>query len=361
MKKRLLLLLPLLPAQLFAQTFGVKAGAALATYSATGNTNNNLNFSRTNLTTSFKTGIIVGGYVDFSLTQSLALRTGLELVTKGGKEEGTYMFNGTSQPYSSRNNFTAFDIPVNLLYKKKAGSGHLLLGGGLVPGILIETGLNKLDLGLNVLAGYELSKGLNANMTYHHGIRNVGNQSVDYHSLTNRHVGFTVGYSFRRQTNAESSNLKTGTEEAITVSHPAKALYAELGGPGGFVSLNYDTRFTKSGKGLGLRAGAGLLFDPYGVGFSIPVALNYLAGKRAHLLELAAGASFFHFEEKNQDGWFDFTEESFLAPFVWAGYRYQPDDKKFVFRAGFTQFIGVEMPVFMRLPVPSLSFGYSIK
>ena len=90
-------------------------------------------------------------------------------------------------------------------------------------------------------------------------------------------------------------------------------------------------------------------------------AIFRLEGGKAHFFELAAGTSFYHFKKENQDSWFDFTETSFLAPFAWIGYRYQPIERKFVFRAGFTQFIGVRMPEFQRFPYPALSFGYSLK
>lgn len=127
------------------------------------------------------------------------------------------------------------------------------------------------------------------------------------------------------------------------------------------LSFNYDTRLTKSHAGLGIRAGAGLLFDFYSFGYAVPVALNYLVGEGDHHLEAAAGVSLFHFKERNQDSWFDFAEDNFVTPFAWIGYRYQPVQKKFVFRAGFTQFTRSGMPVVLRFPVPGFSFGYSIR
>jgi hypothetical protein len=226
---------------------------------------------------------------------------------------------------------------------------------------LVEGGLNKGDLGLGLVVGYELAGGINAGVAYNHGLVNVATHSFQYKSLKNRHFAFTLGYSFKETTITERSKFKRTREQTKTASAAARALYAELGGPGGFLSFNYDTRLTRSFKGFGIRAGFGLLFDADNVGYTIPVALNYLLGDNAHFFELAAGGSFHHFEIRNQDSWFHFPKTNFLAPFGWIGYRYQPVERKFVFRAGLTHLVGERMPEYARLPYPSLSFGYSLR
>jgi hypothetical protein len=229
-----------------------------------------------------------------------------------------------------------------------------------VPGVLIESGLKRYDFGINAVAGYQLANGLNASIAYNHGILNAVKYSADYTSLRNQHVGIALGYSFRQRTGTERFERAKKAEEAATPSKAAKSVYAELGSPG-FLSFNYDARLTKSQKGLGIRAGAGLLFDQESAGFTLPVAMNYLIGDRSHFFEAAAGASFYSFRERNQDSWFNFQKTNFVAPFAWVGYRYQPPDMRFVFRGGFAHVFGVGMPRFLRPPVPSLSFGYSIR
>jgi hypothetical protein len=352
----------LLTLQSFSQTFSVKGGLALATYSAAVKREANPNVPRTIISTSFRTGFTLGGNVDFRLAEKLFLRTGAEMVIKGAEEEGIYTFNGTSSPYQARNKFVGFDFPVQLLYKTKgSGAPRWVLGGGFVPGLLIEGGLELADLGLGAVFGYELPGGLNANIAYNHGVANVASTSYDYKSLKNRHLAFTIGYSFKEKNITERSEFKRTREQTIVVSKPARAFYAELGGAGGLLSFNYDTRLTKSYKGVGIRAGFGLIFDAYNLGYTIPVALNYLLGDKAHFFELAAGTSFHHFKINNQDSWFGFPKTNFLAPFAWIGYRYQPVERKFVFRAGFTHLFGERMPEYARLPYPALSFGYSIR
>jgi len=310
-----------------AQTVGVEVGVAASSYDAMSNHNVNPNVRRTFIFTTPKPGLVLGAHADFGLNSHLYLRAGLLMIVKGGVEEGLYLpVNGTGAPYpySNKLNFVAFDAPLSLVYKTaSAGKPRWLFGAGLVPGLLIEGGLNKFDFGAGVLVGYEMPSGLHGNLSYNHGLANVATNSFDYKSLYNRSLAFTVGYHFGHKTKAEVEKIKVIEEESLAAPERAEVLYAELGGPAGMLTLNYDTRFTKSPKGFGLRVGAGIIFDITSTGFVLPVALNYVMGKKTHFLELAAGGSYFSFTEENQ-GWFYFPEDNFIVPFVWAGYRYQP-------------------------------------
>jgi hypothetical protein len=297
----------------------------------------------------------------FFLNKNWVFRPGLSFITKGANESGTYTGNGLSHPYTSRFNFTAIDLPLNIIYKTKAGRGHLLLGGGIVPGLLTTYSLDKFDVGVNGLAGYEMSNGFSANITYQHGLMNVATNAFYYESLKNRHLGIVLGYRFRQPITARQGEIKTETAPSPALLKPAKAVFAELGGPGGFPSLNFDTRLAKSAKGWGLRIGVGSLNDQDGEGFSIPVAFNYLAGKRSHFFEMGIGAGFYHFTEHNESSFFDFPEENSVIPFVWLGYRFQPEEKRFFFRAGLNQFLQSGTGEFMNFPLPALSFGYSFR
>ncbi len=144
--------------------------------------------------------------------------------------------------------------------------------------------------------------------------------------------------------------------------HAAKNVYLELGGPGGFISANYDTRVSKSDKGLGIRAGVGSIFDFYTIGYTLPVGLNYLVGKRKNFLELGLGVTYVHLPSVNQDQPFNFKKESFFAEYGWVGYKYQPLQKGFTFRAGLCQFFNdLNIPAILGVPslYAGLSFGYS--
>ena len=348
----------LLTFQSVAQRIGVKAGLALASYNAVGRRHLNPDFSRTVVRTSLKPGLIIGSQVDFKLNENLFLRQGAEMVVKGSVEETLITYNGVSNPIRANYNFAAIDFPIQLLYKMETKKNQqLLLAAGIVPGILIEGGLNKGDLGVGVMAGCQFASGLNYNITYNHGLLNVATHSFDYTMLRNRYLGVTVGYQFR-----PSSPGSSRTSLPITPStSSAKAVFAELGGTGGFLSINYDTRLTNSNKGWGLRVGAGTITDLNSFGFTLPFGLNYLAGAKSHFFETALGTTYFSFSTQNQDSWFSFRNLKFLAPYLWVGYRYQPNDKRFFFRGGFNQFFASGLSGFVAYPFPGFSFGYSFR
>ena len=141
---------------------------------------------------------------------------------------------------------------------------------------------------------------------------------------------------------------------------PTKNVYLELGGPG-FISANYDARLSKSNNGLGVRAGVGVISDLQASGFTLPVGLNYLVGKRKNFLEIGTGVSFVYLPIINQDQPFNFPGEKFLVAYGWLGYKFQPPDKGFTFRAGLCQYFrDLNLPTILGVPslYPALSFGY---
>ena len=138
------------------------------------------------------------------------------------------------------------------------------------------------------------------------------------------------------------------TVPSLFAQKATKAAYVELGGAG-IASINYDMRIMKKNDGLGFRVGIG--------GFSIndgsykttalfvPVGLNYLLGKdNKHFFELGAGATFVSLKEKNtfNDPYYQNTNDKFNSTFghLYFGYRVQPEDGGFLFRAGLTPIFG---------------------
>jgi hypothetical protein len=120
--KKLLLFFTLATTQLFAQRFGINAGLALSTYNAVGRTALP-GYAKSDISTSGKTGVIVGAFLDVALSERLALRPGFSVVRKGAIENSTFTNNGTAYQFVERISFTSLDLPLNLLYKMKAGSG----------------------------------------------------------------------------------------------------------------------------------------------------------------------------------------------------------------------------------------------
>lgn len=110
-------------------------------------------------------------------------------------------------------------------------------------------------------------------------------------------------------------------------SHAAQSVYLEIGGNGILFSANYDTRFAKTQGGLGMRVGAGFFGGSEEGVLTIPVGLNYLAGKAPNFFEGGLGYTYATFT--SSDGFFS-GDGHLLFPS--AGYRYQQIGKGIVAR-----------------------------
>jgi len=119
-----------------------------------------------------------------------------------------------------------------------------------------------------------------------------------------------------------------------------QGIYLELLGSTGFVSLNYEIRFTESTGGLGGRIG----FTGLDNSLIFPVMINYMFGKvdKNRFWEIGAGALYstkgYPFVVKLN------TEQKFetnpLAIFSLT-YRYHPRYGGLLFRFGFTPIMGM--------------------
>ncbi|BAU53171.1 hypothetical protein [Mucilaginibacter gotjawali] len=142
-----------------------------------------------------------------------------------------------------------------------------------------------------------------------------------------------------------------------TLNTRAQNVYIELGGPGLLFSANYDTRFSQHRDGLGGRIGLGFIASGGASVVTVPVQLNYLLGKSDKYFEIGLGATYASFNSGS-----DFlslntnpvTANTVLGTMTF-GYRYQPVDGGFNFRASFN-------PIFDSsnfVPYFGLSFGYT--
>lgn len=129
--------------------------------------------------------------------------------------------------------------------------------------------------------------------------------------------------------------LALGINEAFSQS--AKAAYFELGGPG-LASFNFDTRFSKREDGIGGRIGfGGFSIGDAGAVF-IPVGLNYLFGKDGkNYFEIGGGVT----PVITYDN-FNNNDDVFTTTFghLNFGYRLQPKDGGFFFRAAINPIFG---------------------
>ena len=157
-----------------------------------------------------QTSFQIGGYADLPLGKSFSVQPGLTLSGKGVKYEG--------EGYKDQTNVMYLEVPVNAVYK----IGGLYLGAGPYAAFALS-GKNKYqeegeedeeedikfgsneeedhmkgtDFGVNLLAGYQLSNGLNFGVNYGLGLSNLANtpEGADY-KMTNRVFSVTVGFSF---------------------------------------------------------------------------------------------------------------------------------------------------------------------
>ncbi|GAB3646148.1 hypothetical protein GCM10028791_05620 [Echinicola sediminis] len=148
--------------------------------------------------------------------------------------------------------------------------------------------------------------------------------------------------------------LNTGMAQE-RMSPRSENIYVELGGPGLF-SFNYDTRFVGRTDGIGGRAGIGYMGIDGSNVLSIPLGLNYLLGKDDKFFELGINATYFSASvdlDWGDDG--SDSASSVIGSLIF-GYRKQPADGGFLFKAGLSPYFNSN---FFYPFVPYISFGYA--
>lgn len=166
---------------------------------------------------------------------------------------------------------------------------------------------------------------------------------------------------------ASSANAQQAPESPAKPVKPVSSVYFELIGNGGFYSVNYDTRFNKRPDGFGGRVGLGYValasdddFEDYQRhSFTVPIGINYLAGKNGNYFEAGAGITYYSGNIYLIDNIGDSKNgESTNGVFgnLTFGYRKQPIDGGFTVRAGVSPIITKHsfIPYW-----PHLSFGYA--
>lgn len=143
-----------------------------------------------------KGGFIGGLFVAVQVSQNFTIQPELLLVGKGVKQR--------FQDYDYSNRLSYLDLPINFLYKPRRSTGSFFIGGG--PSLAILTGTSvyfanpdsfkQIDVGVNVLMGYEIPIGFSFNLHYNHGFLNVSENKSSIPVVKNRYIGFTVGYLF---------------------------------------------------------------------------------------------------------------------------------------------------------------------
>ncbi len=138
-------------------------------------------------------------------------------------------------------------------------------------------------------------------------------------------------------------------------------VYVELLGNGGLYSLNYERALTPA---LRVRAGAAawrtqsFWSDAETRMRTFPVMLHLVPGRGAHHLEAGIGVLPGHRGRERAVG----ESGGFVSLIGLVGYRYEPPQRRFVYRAGFAPFYGfgdasIAYPEEGFLPSLGFSFG----
>jgi hypothetical protein len=126
-----------------------------------------------------------------------------------------------------------------------------------------------------------------------------------------------------------------------------KSVFLELGGNGGFLSVNFDSRFSKTEKGLGYRAGVGFIpalntgnadffFPSTPSILTVPFGINHLAGKAPNYFESGFGITYAYTSGDISSDFWGYSVD--VSGSIWnfvpsIGYRYANTGKGFQFRA----------------------------
>ena len=131
----------------------------------------------------------------------------------------------------------------------------------------------------------------------------------------------------------------------------AKSIFFEMGGPG-VASFNFDTRLADTNKGLGARVGIGFNGFSNGSVILIPIGINYLLTKDdKNYFEIGGGFTVLKVGNIYNNS--DFSNSFGHLNF---GYRFQPKEGGFLFRAALVPIFGKD---FFWPYYAGISFGYS--
>ncbi|MBS9523044.1 hypothetical protein KI659_03350 [Litoribacter alkaliphilus] len=139
----------------------------------------------------------------------------------------------------------------------------------------------------------------------------------------------------------------------------SQGVFVEVLGNGLLYSVNYDTRFSQSMNGFGGRAGIGYIAIEGVRLTTVPLLVNYLFGHEKHFFEVGIGATIVAGSAETDNGFGPVGERdraSGAFGTMSIGYRLEPTDGGFLFRAGITPVF--DSTVFWPL-WPQLSFGYA--
>lgn len=164
-----------------------------------------------------KAGLAAGVLIDIPAGKNFSFQPALNFVQKGTKEK-----QGNEKVTFNMN---TIEVPLNLLYNSNGEAGNFFIGAGPSLGFNIsgklkyddgtdtfkedvEIGndpdndfIKGLDLGANVLAGYQFPNGLFISANYNLGLNNLFPGGSDDGTLKSRYFGFKLGWMLMKSKN----------------------------------------------------------------------------------------------------------------------------------------------------------------
>lgn len=185
-------------AQAQKSSFGFTAGATLSRITA--------RFEGGSLNTKSKVGFTAGVIGDVPISKELSFMPALNFVQKGGKSK--------SESFESTTTLNYIEIPLNFVYRTPGQSGHLLIGAGpsfaygvsgkmkdndptepmdakVKFGTSNEDDFKPLEIGANLLLGYQFKNGFNIAANYNIGLNNISPQEAI--KVHNNYFGLRLG------------------------------------------------------------------------------------------------------------------------------------------------------------------------
>jgi hypothetical protein len=200
MKKTSIILTVFLFAFAVAQaqtTFGLRAGVNLQNLNGKSG-GNNLEYKIT-------PGFNIGVNAEMGVAPDFYFQPGVLFTTKGAKDEVG----------DGKVSLSYIEVPLNLVYKPVLGTGKLIAGFGPYVAYGIggkyksgdfeqdiefgsgeEDDLKPLDMGANLLFGYELASKLSVQMNVQLGLLNLVPEGDSDNSIKNTGFGVSLGYRF---------------------------------------------------------------------------------------------------------------------------------------------------------------------
>lgn len=205
-----------------AQTkYGVQASGIMSTASFSESTTDNINKD-------LNTGFGAGVYAEFPVNKKVTVKPGLNFMQKGVKVSNTFTEEGSQFKQNVKANLNYLQVPVLAVYNFKGTNGKWFVGAGPSAGYGISGKLKgdleitdggnsqkenfsvhafkkesdngadfkRLDMGLEGVAGHNISKNMAVQVNYLHGLRNIANASgFDNDKFRNRSMMLSLKYS----------------------------------------------------------------------------------------------------------------------------------------------------------------------